>query len=73
MNAYNHKCAAITIGQVVAARDILDRARHRVSYDFNEECTKILNKALTETDRLVSKLNASLDRERIAEGEDDDE
>ena len=73
MNAYNHKCAAITIGQVVAARDLLDRARHSVSYRFNEECTKILNKALADINRLISKLNASLDRERIAEGEDDDE
>ena len=69
MNAYNHKCASITIGQVVAARDLLDRARHRVSYDFNEECTKILNKALAETTRLISKLNATLDRERIEDGE----
>lgn len=73
MNAYNHKCASITIGHVAAARDLLDGARHRVSYRFNEECTKILNKALAETNRLISKLNASLDRERIADGEDDDE
>lgn len=73
MNAYNHKCAAITIGHVVAARDLLDRARHSVSYRFNEECAKTLNKALVETNRLVSKLNAYLNLERIAEGEDDDE
>ena len=73
MNAYNHKCAAITIGHVVSARDLLDRARHSVSYRFNEECTKILNKALAETNRLICKLNATLDRERIEDEEDDDE
>lgn len=70
MTPYGYKVASITIGHVVAARDLLDRARHSVSYRFNEECTKILNKALADINRLISKLNASLDRERIAEGED---
>lgn len=73
MTPYGYKIASITIGHVVAARDLLDGARHSVSYRFNEECAKILNKALAETNRLISKLNAFLDRERLSEGEDDDE
>lgn len=67
MTKYDYKCCAIAIGQVVAARQAVEKAREEIEYNFGNGYDGDFVKAWNILNNLVDNLNEELDCEIITE------
>lgn len=71
MTKYDYKCCAIAIGQLVAAREAISKAKEEIEYNFSDGYNKDLDKAWGILNGLVDEINEEMDCEIIQEKEED--
>ncbi len=72
MTKYDYKCCAIAIGQVVAARQAVEKAREEIEYNFGNGYDGDLDKAWGILNGIVDEINEEMDCETIEEKEEEE-
>ena len=72
MTLNDYRIAAIAIGEVVSARNLIENAQDLVQYKFGDGYNGDFNKAWTALNEIVCALNEELDQETVDNEEDDE-
>lgn len=72
MTIDDYKCVSIAIGMVVSAREMVEKAKDDVEYNFGYSFNKDFNKAWTILNEIVCELNERLDQEGVDQESEED-
>lgn len=73
MTLNDYRSAAIAIGEVTSARNLIENAQDLVQYNFGDGYNEDFHKAWTALNEIVCALNEELDQETVDNEEEDDE
>lgn len=65
MTIDDYKCAAIAIGMVAAAREMIEKVQNDVEWNFDNRFANDFKKVWTILNQIVCELNEDLDQEGV--------